>query len=150
MVRVSPVTRWPVEWWPPGSARRARSTPAPPRRRVGEEMVLAAGPALGLDDEPWLLAPLNATTVAEVLNVAGFVAEQGERITSSDLVVDGREFAHRSGVAQLDVLVYDGTLRALHLVPIGDDAAQWQRTVGPLHELATEVGARFLPTEEYA
>lgn len=59
-----------IAWLEPSPAPRAEAEPV--GQHPYEDMVLAHGPAVSLDDEPWLLRPLPAERIAAVLRGAGF------------------------------------------------------------------------------
>jgi hypothetical protein len=120
----------------------AAATAPPPEPRVGSEEVLARGPGIGLE-EPWLLAPLPAQTVAAGLTAAGFTSQGTERVLPADLLVDGGEVHHRDQAAVITTLVHDGELRALHLEPVNDVPSLWDPMHASLADLARALGAHL-------
>jgi hypothetical protein len=150
-VRVSPVVSWSREWWPAQSPdrRRAAASAAPVRvEPVGEDMTLAAGPAEGLE-VPAMLDPLDGAEVAQAVTAAGFVGPTGRAVLPGDLVGEDVQLGHRDDAALLQVLSWEGTVRALHLEPGNPDAAGWARIVSALGELAARRGARFVPDDAF-
>lgn len=126
-------------------------TPTPPapapvaRREAGgwSEMVLAKGPAAGLDDEPWLLTPLPVDRVTAALRVGGFTGVDTAAILAE------AEFDHSDAVAHVMTLVHDGQLRALHIEPLNPTTSSWEELLTPLRALASELGAHLLPEGEH-
>lgn len=112
------------------------------------ELTLARGPALGLDDEPWLLKPLPQDRVARALTAAGFVTGDGSGVDPAELLIDGNDIGHRDEVAQVGVLVHEG-LRALHIEPLDGSRAQWDQMIAPLQALATSLHTRLLPDDRF-
>lgn len=108
-----------------------------------EGLVLAQGPALGLEDEPWLLTPLPADRVAAALKAGGFT-----RVTAAALLRED-ELEHPGGVAQVETLVSDGALRAVYVEPVAPTPESWERLVAPLRMLAAELGANLVPHCDY-
>ena len=106
-------------------------------------MVLARGPGLGLQDEPWLLAVLPVQKVVAALCAAGF---EGVEVAG---VLAGEEFDHPQGVAHVMTVVHEGTVRALHVEPVDPTARSWKKVTTPLRALARELGAHFVPEETY-
>ena len=146
IARLSPVAQWEAE----EAAAKAAGTPAPPAEpRAGSEMVLARGPGIGLDDEPWLLRPLSTETVARGLTAAGFTNDDTDHVPPADLLIDDAQFMHRDGVAVISTLIHDGALRALFLEPVAGDHAQWYLMIASLYDLANDLGARLAPEDEF-
>ncbi|MFS0700071.1 hypothetical protein AB6N24_08890 [Cellulomonas sp. 179-A 4D5 NHS] len=108
-----------------------------------EDLVLAKGPALGLEDEPWLLTSLPADRVAAALKAGGFM-----RVTAAGLLRE-EELEHPGGIAQMATLVSDGALRAVYIEPIDPTPQSWERLVAPLRMLAAELGANLVPHSDY-
>lgn len=108
-----------------------------------EDLVLAKGPALGLDDEPWLLTPLPADRVAAALTAGGFPDLDAAALLGGD------EFEHPDDIAQIATLVTDGALRALYIEPINPTPQSWEHLLAPLRMLALDLGATLAPQNDY-
>lgn len=135
---VSPVWSWPEDWWKQ-KAGDVRERP------VGDEMTLWRGRAEHLD-EPAKLAPLPADEVARALAANGFVGEGGP-VDAESLVGTGEEvveLGHVREAAQVQVMVADGAVRAVHLEPVALTKAEWRALTGDLRALARRAGARFV------
>lgn len=148
---VSPVWSWPYGWSDStGRAvpRRGILVDEPAPAAVGEEMILARGPAEGLED-PSLLKPLDAEEVMRALWMAGFRLEDGSRPRVEDVLTDGAEFAHPAGQAQVSMLVHAGKLRAVHLEPAVLDEFEWSQMLGPFRRAAKKLRARFATAVDF-
>ncbi|UZN04802.1 hypothetical protein [Cellulomonas sp. S1-8] len=139
IARTSPLLQWFQNPSPPPTPERRWA----PGEDVWEDMILAKGNALGLEDEPWLLTPLPADRVAAALVAGGF-----EDVTASVLLT-GEELDHPEQVARVMTIVHDGALRALHIEAANPTPASWRRLITPLRTLATELDANLVPEGEY-
>ena len=142
IARITPLAAWMAS---PRSTREASR----PVAEVGGEYTFAKGPALGLDDEPWLLAVLPADRVATALTEGGFIDDvHGDRIAAETLLA-GEQVTHADGLASIDPFVHDGSLRALFIEPVSATYEAWERALAPLRRLASELGARLAPDDEF-
>lgn len=141
IVRTTPVIGW-LQAPPP--------VPVPVvEEKIRGDYTMAKGPALGLDDEPWLLAPLPADQVAAALTAGGFIDDDhGDRVDALALLA-GRQIVHADGIASIDPFVHDGALRALFIEALDATPAAWHRTLKPLYALAEALGARLAPDEDF-
>lgn len=128
---------------------RPQPAPVPAVPKVGGEYTMARGPALGLDDEPWLLSPLPVDQIAAALTAGGFIDdEHGDRVEPSALLA-GMQIAHVDGVASIDPFVHDAALRALFIEAVDASLEAWDHALAPLRALADRLGARLAPDEDF-
>ncbi|MFS0700072.1 hypothetical protein AB6N24_08895 [Cellulomonas sp. 179-A 4D5 NHS] len=140
IARVTPALAWLNE---PSSAPEPPADTAFSEEDDWEDLVLAKGPVLGLEDEPGLLTPLPADRVAAALTAGGFTD------LDAPALMGGAEFEHPDDVAQVATLVHDGALRAVYIEPINPSRESWERLIAPLQMLAGKLGANLVPQNEY-
>ena len=125
-------------------------TPAPaePSDDVGVELLLAVGPAAGLDD-PRHFAPLPVDTVAAVLAGLVLTHEDGRPVRARELVEDGTQLFAADGTAMIETIATGGALRALSVEPAGGGtAASWARIEDGLRRLAASLGGHLASDSE--
>ncbi|MCC2333772.1 hypothetical protein [Cellulomonas wangsupingiae] len=125
-------------------------TPAPaePFDDVGVELLLAVGPAAGLDD-PRHFAPLSVDTVAAVLTELDLAHEDGRPVRPRELLEDGTQLFAADGTAMVETIATDGALRALSVEPAGGGtAASWARIEDGLRRLAESLGGHLASDSE--
>jgi len=125
-------------------------TPAPaePFDDVGVELLLAVGPAAGLDD-PRHFAPLPVDTVAAVLTELDLAHEDGRPVKLRELLEDGTQLFAPDGTAMVETIATGGALRALSVEPAGGGtAASWARIEDGLRRLAESLGGHLASDSE--
>lgn len=115
---------------------------------VGVEMLLAVGPASGLDD-PRHFAPLPVDTVAAVLTELDLTHEDGRPVRPRELLEDGTQLFAADGTAMVETIATGGALRALSVEPAGGGtAASWARIEDGLRRLAESLGGHLASDSE--
>ncbi|MCM0639408.1 hypothetical protein [Cellulomonas wangsupingiae] len=125
-------------------------TPAPaePFDDVGVELLLAVGPAAGLDD-PRHFAPLPPDAVVAVLTELDLTHEDGRPVRPRELLEDGTQLFAADGTAMVETIATDGALRALSVEPAGGGtAATWSRIEDGLRRLAESLGGHLASDSE--
>ncbi|UZN02437.1 hypothetical protein [Cellulomonas sp. S1-8] len=124
------------------------STPAEPFDDIGVELLLAVGPAAGLDD-PRHFAALPPDTVAAVLTELDLAHDDGQPVQPGQLLEDGTQVFAPDGTAMVETIVADGALRALTVEPAGGGtAATWTRIEDGLRRLADSLGGHLASDSE--
>ncbi|MBO0924259.1 hypothetical protein J1G44_07150 [Cellulomonas sp. zg-ZUI199] len=122
--------------------------PAEPFDDVGVELLLAVGPAAGLDD-PRHFAPLSVDTVAAVLTALDVTHEDGRPVKARELLEDGTQLFAADGTAMVETIATGGALRALSVEPAGGGtAATWSRIEDGLRRLAESLGGHLASDSE--
>lgn len=122
--------------------------PAETSDDVGVEMLLAVGPASGLDD-PRHFAPLPVDTVAAVLTELDLTHEDGRPVRPRELLEDGTQLFAADGTAMVETIATGGALRALSVEPAGGGtAASWARIEDGLRRLAESLGGHLASDSE--
>lgn len=111
---------------------------------VGVELLLAVGPAAGLDD-PRHFSPLPVDTVAAVLAELDLADPDGRPVRPRQLLTDGTQLFSADGTAVVETVVAGRALRALSVEPAGGGtAATWTHLEDRLRALAHSLGGHVV------
>jgi hypothetical protein len=147
IARVTPALAW---LGPPEVAGSEHRDSGVEDRGGWEEMVLATGPAAGLDGKPWLLAPLPVERVVAALRQGGFTDVEATSVLAEEEFTHPRaDSAWIAEVAHVMTMVHDGALRALHIEPVNPTTRTWEQILAPLRMLALELSANLSPGGDY-
>ncbi|GIG41703.1 hypothetical protein [Cellulomonas phragmiteti] len=113
----------------------------------GVDLLLAVGPAAGLDD-PGQFAALPVDTVAAVLAELGLALDDGRPVGPRQLLQDGTQLVDPEGTVVVETVVARGALRALSVEPAGGGTAEtWMRIEDRLRGCAESLGGHLVAAD---